>query len=747
LADVPANLNRVIAIAAGCWHSLALKSDGTVVAWGYNSGGWTNVPANLSGVTAISAGGSHSLALKADGTVVAWGYNSCGQINVPANLSGVAAIAAGAWHSLALKADGTVVTWGTDGGGCYSGYSGVTNVPANLGHVMAIATGGDYNLALVVPPAPSGSVRIVTHPIGQTVPGGARVQLSVAAAGAGPLHYQWRFAPVGQPALDIPGATTSTLVIPAATAADAGQYSVRVWNATSSALSRPAYLSVLASGANGIAAVQIASPTTVTKLPGKTSLVVVTHGWIPLWDTAELPGWVTSLANAISARVSSEWQVAGVDWSDAAYKPEPDWALSVGGAKGALLGKSLASQSWEHIHLIGHSAGANLVDMAAFELNRSAPNTVVHCTFLDPFLSALAGVGRTVYGAKADWADCYFTVNESGWRSTMHFTGRPLEHAHNEEVSWLDPQHTTHSYYTGLPYLGTYRLVEEATSSHGWAHDFYLNTVTNTAPDACVGGVGFPLSKEGGHWSDRGLYPINNQPVPLCGVAPVVLQQPIPGISNPFYQVETMLKGTSGLVSSSGGGFNMCKPGTPQNAPQRQPKSLDTPVWLALAVAVTNAVNFVEFEAGFTGTGSGQGLMTVYWNTNQIGMVDERVAETGFRLYRFPLPAKLTEGLYALSFQLDSFTNVDSVITVTNVATGFVGITEPLRLAVLPSGTNAFPLLQLTGAAGYNYMVESSTNLMDWKPQVLVVNTNGTVYFTDPAATNSGSRFYRAMMP
>ena len=54
------------------------------------------MPAGLSGVAAIAAGEYHSLALKNDGTVVAWGGNGSGQTTVPPGLSGVAAIAAGA---------------------------------------------------------------------------------------------------------------------------------------------------------------------------------------------------------------------------------------------------------------------------------------------------------------------------------------------------------------------------------------------------------------------------------------------------------------------------------------------------------------------------------------------------------------------------------------------------------------------------------------------------------------------------
>jgi alpha-tubulin suppressor-like RCC1 family protein len=140
-ATVPANLSGVTAVAAGAYHGLALKRDGTVVAWGFNNNGQTNVPANLSGVTAIAAGGYHNLALKSDGTIVAWGRNDYGQANVPANLSGVTAIAAGLFHSLALKSDGTVVAWGHN-------TFGQTNVPANLSGVMAIAAGSDHSLAL-----------------------------------------------------------------------------------------------------------------------------------------------------------------------------------------------------------------------------------------------------------------------------------------------------------------------------------------------------------------------------------------------------------------------------------------------------------------------------------------------------------------------------------------------------------------------------------------------------------------------
>jgi hypothetical protein len=98
-----------------------------------------------------------------------------------------------------------------------------------------------------------------------------------------------------------------------------------------------------------------------------------------------------------------------------------------------------------------------------------------------------------------------------------------------------------------------------------------------------------------------------------------------------------------------------------------------------------------------------------------------------------------------LGFRLDSFDNTSSSITVTNVVTGFVGITTPLTLGI--SITNTTPLLQLTGASNYNYLVESSTNLVDWTPTALLVNSNGMIQFTDTTVTNSSTRFYRAVLP
>jgi alpha-tubulin suppressor-like RCC1 family protein len=137
--------SNIVAVAAGEYHSLALRRDGTVIGSGHYSGlfdhGQTNVPVDLMDAAAISCGGYHSLALRSNGTVIAWGLNDKGQTNVPPGLSNVVAIAGGANHSLALRADGTVIAWGDNS-------NSQTNVPVGLSNLVAIAAGGSQSLAL-----------------------------------------------------------------------------------------------------------------------------------------------------------------------------------------------------------------------------------------------------------------------------------------------------------------------------------------------------------------------------------------------------------------------------------------------------------------------------------------------------------------------------------------------------------------------------------------------------------------------
>jgi hypothetical protein len=134
VTNVPPTATNVIALAAGTRHNLALKADGKVIAWGDGSSGKTTVPASLSGVRAIAAGDTFSLALRPDGKVEQWGSLA----SVPSGLSNVVSIAAGYTHALSAMSDGTALTWG----------SGAPALPPGLTNVICVAAGNGFSLAL-----------------------------------------------------------------------------------------------------------------------------------------------------------------------------------------------------------------------------------------------------------------------------------------------------------------------------------------------------------------------------------------------------------------------------------------------------------------------------------------------------------------------------------------------------------------------------------------------------------------------
>jgi hypothetical protein len=138
--DVPTG-NQYVAISAGCFHSLALKSDGSIVAWGSDQHGQPTPPPPVGNdFIAIAAGLVSSLALKSDGSIVAWGIDQYGQKATAPVGKDFEAIAAGSLYSLALKSDGSIVAWGDD-------QYGQASPPPDTNFV-AIAAGSIQSLAL-----------------------------------------------------------------------------------------------------------------------------------------------------------------------------------------------------------------------------------------------------------------------------------------------------------------------------------------------------------------------------------------------------------------------------------------------------------------------------------------------------------------------------------------------------------------------------------------------------------------------
>lgn len=136
-------IDSVVALSSSRYaHTVALCADGSVWTWGYNLFGQLgdgttterNTPAPVPGLSNMSAiaqqnGFGHTLAVRNDGTLWAWGYNLKGQLGLGSNnnnilvptqvtsIADVVAVSCGESHTIALKSDGTAWAWGNNNSG------------------------------------------------------------------------------------------------------------------------------------------------------------------------------------------------------------------------------------------------------------------------------------------------------------------------------------------------------------------------------------------------------------------------------------------------------------------------------------------------------------------------------------------------------------------------------------------------------------------------------------------------------
>ncbi|MGW8353267.1 RCC1 domain-containing protein [Streptomyces wedmorensis] len=195
-------LSNAVSVAAGQFHSVAALADGSAYSWGVGAGLGDGSGAQsttrvrvcaigqtapctsfLTGVKSVAAGGFHTLAVRTDGTALAWGDNFAGQLGdgstttrkapvqvcapggCSGTLTGVTAVAGGTTgvHSVALRSDGSVRTWGFNGSGqlgdgtttsrltpvrvcapgqtapCAGFLEGVTSIGAGDSHTIAVS--------------------------------------------------------------------------------------------------------------------------------------------------------------------------------------------------------------------------------------------------------------------------------------------------------------------------------------------------------------------------------------------------------------------------------------------------------------------------------------------------------------------------------------------------------------------------------------------------------------------------------
>ena len=171
-------------IAAGSAHTLIIRADGSLWGWGGNENGqlgdgttadrlspvrigtdadWVHVATSKILIDGKSDNIGHTLAIKSDGTLWAWGWNGAGQLGDGTQVAKYSpvrigtennwvSVKAGAEHTVALKADGSLWAWGSNRNGQVG--DGTTNSrhsPVRIGtdnNWVSVSAGGYHTVAI-----------------------------------------------------------------------------------------------------------------------------------------------------------------------------------------------------------------------------------------------------------------------------------------------------------------------------------------------------------------------------------------------------------------------------------------------------------------------------------------------------------------------------------------------------------------------------------------------------------------------
>jgi hypothetical protein len=200
-------------------------------------------------------------------------------------------------------------------------------------------------------------------------------------------------------------------------------------------------------------------PALPAKTPGARGLIVIVHG-----VEGRAKWWPLRLESAFRRLDVDQdlWDIYRPDWHEMSLDRLA--APRLGYALGRELGTGLVGRAdtYDVIHLIGHSAGAHVIQGIADAVGDLSGATVVYSTFLDPFVVRSVvrlfwGVRRL--GASSDFAECYVTRDDP-----LPFTNSFLKHANNVDLTPILP-----------------RVPDAANNyAHLWPIDYYISTATST---------------------------------------------------------------------------------------------------------------------------------------------------------------------------------------------------------------------------------------------------------------------------
>ena len=233
-------------VAVGETHTVAIKDDGTLWAWGNNQFGQlgdgtttqrdtpTQEATESNNWSYVAAGAYHTVAIKDDGTLWAWGYNQFGQLgdgtttqrDTPTQevteSTNWSYVAAGQSHTVAIKDDGTLWAWGTNGyGQLGDGSDIIVNTPKQVDRLNFTK---DFIITVTAASAPT-----ITSADNTSVVNGTGGSFTVTSTGYPAVTYSLTGEPEGV-SID---PSTGLITIPGSVTAGVYEFTVTASNGVS----------------------------------------------------------------------------------------------------------------------------------------------------------------------------------------------------------------------------------------------------------------------------------------------------------------------------------------------------------------------------------------------------------------------------------------------------------------------------------------------------------------------------------
>ncbi len=402
--------------------------------------------------------------------------------------------------------------------------------------------------------------------------------------------------------------------------------------------------------------------------------VVITHGWnsdIEAWaiDDENKTGVADKICEKLNSSVfeyssyeddiflrcsTQEWDVFVLDWRSKANLNLSDstWsydAYAEAFSIGEHLGNALVAKNYQHLHLIAHSAGSNLIDSAKFKLLYQTPKPTVHMTFFDaydPFAQDRCNGQLSRYGMGADWVDNYVDTR-SIVPGIQDKTKLFMPYAYNVDVTAWDT---------------------DSKDVHGWPYEFYSNyTFQNmTYP------LGFQLSLENNN------FPPTNRDAGSACILPeqksnttLVCQsiQQVCRMDTDREEIHDLGDSNIAMTSTAHaitGSYQLVK-NSRTGVVEHLVMNTGSPAWYKMNIETQQHVESVEFDYSFLSAPGAEGYLTVTFDNKVVRHIDERLYKSGAHSTGKLYLGEVTPGKHELAFRIDPYNDTQSSIKISNV--------------------------------------------------------------------------------